>query len=403
MAASPLAIWQDLVSPARADLRAAAAACDPRQVSQLDALRRRWPADLVHAALQLHEARGRAASKFGHLAPELIADPQALQQATSAAVALHKARRFLRALGPGATVYDCCCGMGGDALALHAMGLHVLAIDLDPLRAWMTQLNARCQTRVADVTQLDLAALDHTATGRPALHIDPARRADGRRLWRADELLPPLDAVARMIDQAPSAAVKLGPGVDPSDLPWACELEYVSENGQMVQAVAWSGQLKESPCRATRITWRSDPREAQVQTLTGPDDRSAPPALGPLGRFVYSVDDAIERARLLGELGRQLRLSMPHPSLGLYTSDERIESPWLTAFEVLERLPWRPERVKARLNERGAGVVEVKTRDKACDPEIAQKQLRGSGREPFCVFVLRWDRAVTALICRRVG
>jgi len=51
----------------------------------------------------------------------------------------------------------------------------------------------------------------------------------------------------------------------------------------------------------------------------------------------------------------------------------------------------------------GAGVVEVKTRGGAVDPDRAQRRLRGPGETPFTVFVLRWDRQIIAMVTRRLA
>ena len=75
--------------------------------------------------------------------------------------------------------------------------------------------------------------------------------------------------------------------------------------------------------------------------------------------------------------------------LGLLTGLSAAPAPWFTSYEVLESMPWRPRRVAAWLARRDAGLVEVKTRGGAVNPEEARKKLRGKGGRPFIVFVLR--------------
>ena len=93
---------------------------------------------------------------------------------------------------------------------------------------------------------------------------------------------------------------------------------------------------------------------------------------------------------------------MPHPKLGLLTSDRVLLSPWLRGFEVLADLSWNLKRVRRWLREHGAGVVEVKTRGGAVDPDAVQPKLRGPGDAAYVVFILRWDRQLRATICRRL-
>lgn len=66
-------------------------------------------------------------------------------------------------------------------------------------------------------------------------------------------------------------------------------------------------------------------------------------------------------------------------------------------------MPWIEKRVRAWLREHRAGVVEVKTRGRAVDPDALQNRLRGGGDEPYVVFVLRLGRAIEAIIARRTG
>src|SRR6516162_468898 len=88
-------------------------------------LRKEYPDRLVRAAFALCELRNRATVKFSRAA-DMWFDRQGLEQSTSEPVARHKARRFSGA------VFDLCCGIGGDSLAL-AEHSNVTAIDNNPL------------------------------------------------------------------------------------------------------------------------------------------------------------------------------------------------------------------------------------------------------------------------------
>jgi len=381
-----LAIWKHVASPAGADLVDAAAAADAHDVAAVARLRRRWPAEAVRVALQLAEARKHGVAKFGDHAGVLVADPVGVQQASSHAVALHKARRFAGA--GAASVIDLCCGIGGDAMGLRTAGLDVLAIDRDPVRAWMAGVNAACSSVACDATAVDAADA--------WVHIDPARR-DGRgRIFKLADYAPPPQAVAALLRAARGGAVKLSPGVDLADLAEALpagEVEFVSEAGRLVQAVLWTGGLSRGARTATRIDGDA------IATISG---QPAAAPWGELERFLHTIDPAVERADLSGPLAAQHGLTAPHPKLGLLTGPAAVASPWLTAFELLDRLPWRQRHVKRWLARHHAGLVEVKTRGKAVDPDAAQPALSGSGDQRFTVFVLRFDTQADALMTRRV-
>jgi hypothetical protein len=403
--AHPLCVWRQLLAPAQQPLRDAAAEVDPREVNAVGHLRERWDQPLVAAALALAEARRKATEKFADRAAHLIADPEGVEQATSLAVARHKAKRF-KAAGDGAAVADLACGIGGDAMGLAEAGLGVLAIDHQPARAWMAWHNAGCPAAASDVAGLNLM-------GR-LCHLDPGRRSERGRSRQIAHGSPGPESIDRIHEKAQGLGLKLSPAIDPDEVGWPGQLEFISERGRLVQAVLWTGALaaaepgaaegtdgptasSDAPAASRRAT-RLD--EHTTVTLAG---EPAPPPLGPMQRYLFAVDPSVERAQLMSRLCETLGLAAVHPSLGLLSGDQPLDSPWLTGFELLTHMPWRLKRVKQWLAQRDGGVIEVKTRGRAVDPDRAQKQLRGAGQTPYTVFILRWDQTRIALVTRRMS
>ncbi|MEM6505309.1 MAG: hypothetical protein AAF711_07560 [Planctomycetota bacterium] len=363
---------------------------DPSDVSAVAALRRDNDSDAVSVALRLVEARAKAARKFGELGKGLIADVPGVEQASGARVAAYKAGRVAQALGNGGLVVDLCCGIGGDSMALVDAGLDTVCVDRDPLRVWMATNNTsqRIQGVCADVRSL---ALDGKA-----VHIDPARRNEstGRRAWRLEDYQPGSAFIGRLIDSAPAVAIKLSPGVDLQALPWPGEVEFISEAGRLVQALLWTGGFVQTARRATLID------SGGIYQLAG---EATPPAYQAPQRYLYTFDAAVERAGLIGQLSTLLDAPAIHPKLGLLTSNTLTTSPWIDGFELIERLPWRPKRIKRWLAANDGGLVEIKTRGKACDPDTEQRRLRGGGSTTYTVFVLRFDTKVQALMTKRIA
>ncbi|MEL7088679.1 MAG: hypothetical protein AAGL98_09610, partial [Planctomycetota bacterium] len=356
-------------------------------------------------ALELIKARRKATVKFPGRAETLIADAAGVEQASSLAVARHKAGRFRDA--GFSQITDVCCGIGGDAMGLSAAGLSVAAVDLDPVRAWMAGLNAGCTMRVADAAELLTQTLPGIA-GVTAMHVDPARRTDAGRVFRLNDYQPGPATLLQLLDRFPDAGIKLSPAVNLDELEafiptfrndqggGGRELEFISEAGRLVQAVLWTGRLArpDTPRSATLIVGERSRTVAGVPSEPG---FSLPQ------RYLFTVDAAAERAGLLHTFG----LPAIHPRLGLLTSDlpDPHTNPWLTGFELLAELPWHshePKKVRDWLHAHDAGIVEVKTRGKAVDPDHAQRQLRGPGVTPYTVFVLRFDQRLAALITRRL-
>ncbi|MEM8739215.1 MAG: hypothetical protein AAGG38_12170, partial [Planctomycetota bacterium] len=141
-------------------------------------------------------------------------------------------------------------------------------------------------------------------------------------------------------------------------------------------------------------------RRGQTHTLAD-HAPPPPPAIAPADRFLFTVDPAVERARLL----HRIPLPLVHPQLGLFTGPQPLDHPFLTPFRLLAELPFHPQnprKLKAWLRDHDAGLVEIKTRGKAVNPDPLQTQLRGPGQTPYTLFILRWDRALRAHITQRL-
>ncbi len=365
-----------------------AATADPGDVSAVASLRRRFTAAEVRVALQLADGRRRLAGKVER--PERwLADSEGAQMATDRLIARHKAERFARA-GAGA-ILDVCSGIGADAHEL-ARAAPVTCIELDPRRAVMCRHNTGGAVREIDAGEVESAG--------GLVHVDPSRRDGATRLASLNDLRPGPTVVGGLVRDAAGSAVKLMPGVDRVDLEQAFgagggELEHVSLRGRLSQAVWWTGSLApgDGLARATMIS------EGGVETIAGLSAQAD--AVAPLGAWLYAVDPAPERAGLLGELAGVLGVGVVHPGLGVLTSGARVVSPWVTGFRVLERVPWRVERVREAVASLGGGIVEVKTRGGAVDPDRAQAELRGPGDRTLTVFVLRFGAKIEAIVTER--
>lgn len=392
-----MASWRELPTWQRlaADPDAQAAACrvDARDPAAIARLRRSLDADLAAAALELAEARRKAASKFD-VAEGLWCDVAGVEQASSGQVAAWKARRVAEVLGPDGCVLDICCGIGGDAMALAAAGLRVTAIDLDERRAWMAARNARCESLVADAESL---ALDGAV-----LHADPARRDErgGGRSWSLDDHRPGRAWIERTLREARAAAIKFSPGVDRRAFgDTAIEWEFIEERGTLVQAVAWSGAFARAAghTRATRIGATTDtiagrPDDARADRI-GVAESPAP------GQFASEPCAALERAQLLTEAagGRAQELAR---GLGLLVSAEPLPAPWFESFEIVAECTVRADALRATLEAHGLRARSVRVRGRAADADALTKALRARPDGNAVVFAFRRGEGAAALIAR---
>ncbi|MFF6804664.1 methyltransferase domain-containing protein [Streptomyces sp. NPDC012616] len=354
-------------------------------------LRREHPADLVSAALGQARLRQRAAVKFGARdAERMFFTPNGVEQSTRASVAGHRAER-MKALGV-TSVADLCCGIGGDAIALARAGIRVLAVDRDPAAAEAARANAEAlglseliEVREADVTEVDTGGYD-------AVFVDPARRGGRGRIFDPEAYSPPLSWAVAAALAAPRAALKIAPGVPHEAIPAEAEAEWISDGGDVKEAVLWFGTAEPGAVRATLLP---GPRTLLGAGLPDPDVR-------PVGRYLYEPDGAVIRAHLVADVARELDGGLVDETIAYVTADELRPTPYATAYEITDQLPFGVKKLKALLREREVGVLTVKKRGSAVEPEELRKKVlpKPQGSEAVTVFLTRVAGAPTMLIGR---
>jgi SAM-dependent methyltransferase len=343
---------------------------------------------LVAAALTQARLRALGRAKFGREADRMLFTPAGLEQATRREVAARHAARFA---GAGvASVADLCCGIGGDLQGLAGAVDRVLGVDRDPVTAAVARANvdalglsARAEVRCADVTAVDL-------TGWDGVFIDPARRrAGGRRTFDPNAYSPPYDVVLSLAARVPATGAKLAPGIPHEVLPADAEAEWVSDGGDVVECGLWFGPLASGVRRRATLL----PSGA---TLTA--DAFTPGEVGPVRRYLYEPDGAVIRAGLVAEVAALVEGNLVDASIAYVTADALVATPFMTAYEVTDVLPFGLKRLRALLRSRGVGRLTVKKRGSAITPESLRQQLRLSGPEEATIVLTRVAGAQTVLV-----
>ncbi|GAA0690496.1 methyltransferase domain-containing protein [Streptomyces cellulosae] len=364
---------------------------DPAQeLAVATRLRRDHPAELVSAALGQARLRQRAMAKFGaEDAARMFFTPNGVEQSTRRSVAAYRAER-LRAAGVR-SVADLCCGIGGDAIALARAGIRVLAVDRDPQTAAAARANAEAlglagliEVREADVTEVDTSGYD-------AVFVDPARRSSKRgRIFDPEAYSPPLSwAVGAALKAPKAAALKIAPGVPHEAVPAEAEAEWISDGGDVKEAVLWFGTAPGT----VRATLLPGPRTLVSRGLPDPEVR-------PVGRYLYEPDGAVIRSHLVAEAAEPLDGGLIDPTIAYITADTLTPTPYATAYEITDQLPFNVKKLKALLREREVGVLTVKKRGSAVEPEeLRRKALpKPHGTSSVTVFLTRVAGAPTMLL-----
>ncbi|MFY2858669.1 THUMP-like domain-containing protein [Mycobacterium sp. THU-M104] len=372
---------------------------DATRIADVAAVRARFgekAAVLVETTL----LRRRAFDQPGKLGPlgrqvsQWLFTGEALQQATAAPVALHRAARLAAGPdGPDVVVHDATCSVGTELAALHGAGVRALGSDIDPVRLAMAHHN------VGATAVLCRADALHPVTRDTVVLVDPARRHGGRRRLNPDDYRP---ALGRLIDlyRGRHLVVKCGPGMDFGMLRrcgFDGEIEVTSYRGSVREACLWSAGLAEPGVRRrASILDGASPGE-QISDIE-PEDCG----VRPHGRWIVDPDGAVVRAGLVRHYGTRHGLWQLDPDIA-YLSGDRLP-PGVRGFEVLDEVAFDERRLRQVLAARDCGAVEILARGVRLDPDALRRRLRLRGDQPLSVVVTRIGAGAagraTAFVCR---
>ncbi|MDT5173656.1 MAG: hypothetical protein QOG37_907, partial [Mycobacterium sp.] len=159
---------------------------DASRIADTTAVRARF-GDRAPVLMETTLLRRKAREKLAELGSNFdVSDwlftDEALQQATVAPVALHRAGRLA-----GRIVHDATCSIGTELAALSGAATRAIGSDIDGVRLAMARHNLGAANRSVDLCRADaLRPVTHDA----AVVIDPARRSSGRRRFSPADYQP---------------------------------------------------------------------------------------------------------------------------------------------------------------------------------------------------------------------
>ncbi|MYW02188.1 methyltransferase [Streptomyces sp. SID3343] len=363
------------------------------ELSLATRLRRDHDPELIAAALTQTRLRQRGRAKFPGDADRMFFTPDGLEQATRTSVAELRAGRFAEGAGIE-RVADLCCGIGGDAIALARAGIAVHAVDRDPLTCAVARANARA-LGLADLMTVECADVSEVALdGCDAVMIDPARRTARGRTFDPESYSPPFSFLTTLAERVARGAAKVAPGIPHEIVPAGMEAEWVSDRGDVKEAVLWWGDLARARVSATRLPL-GDRLSSRAAT------RQAP--VGPVRRYLYEADGAVVRAHLIAELAEEVDGTLIDETIAYFTSDRLVGLRLTSVYEITDVLPFNLKKLKAVLRERGVGNLTVKKRGSAVEPEEVRRRVKPTGPHAATVVLTRVAGAPTMLITRPVA
>lgn len=359
-------------------VRAMQAPEDPLEASA--ALRREASPEQVSVALTQATLRRRAVAKFGDLAARMYFTPEGLEQATRLPVSAHRAARLVAAQAP--SVIDLGCGIGGDLVSFARAGLTAAGVDLDPVRVEVARANLAALELGGAVMVADATTVDHEPFA--VAFADPARRTARGRSFSVEDWTPPWSFVESLLRR--TSGVKVAPGIPHDLVPDGVEAEWVSDHGEVKEAVLWSGVLTSCRRRATVLG------DGGLATLTEDDlpDARVPVQPGDqVAGFLYEPDGAVIRAGLVQAVAAGVGGRLLDEQIAYVVADDAFRTPFARSYRIVEALPHREKQLRAALRDRGVGRLTIKKRGVTVVPEELRKRLSLTGDAEATIVLTR--------------
>jgi hypothetical protein len=356
------------------------------RVSEIGALRKQF-GDRTPALVETVLLRRRAATKLSGLpgSGDWLFTDEALQQASAAPVALHRAKRL-----SSNVIHDVTCSIGTELAALSGSAARVVGSDIDPVRLAMARHNLGS---AADLCRADAL---HPVTRDAVVLADPSRRGAGRRRFNPRDYQPALDQLFDVY-RGRELVVKCAPGIDfdaVTSLGFDGEIEVTSYRGSVREACLWSAGLAEPGVRRRASILD---RGEQI-TDAEPDDcpvRSA-------GRWIVDPDGAVVRAGLVRHYAARHGLWQLDPHIAYLSGDELPAA--VRGFEVLQQLAFDERRLRQALGALDCGPLEILVRGVDVDPDALRRRLGLRGSQSLTVVITRVGLGsaarATAFVCR---
>jgi len=367
---------------------------EDRLLADVATVRNRF-GDRAAVLIETVRLRRRAQAKFSDLpgpvgmsgidASDWLFTDDALQQATAAAVARHRAGRL-----SGLMVHDATCSIGSELAALRDTARFVMGSDLDEVRLAMARHNLGPEVALCRADALRPVSRDAVVL------LDPARRSGSRRRFDPRSYTPPLDGLLEAYRGRPTV-VKVAPGIDFAALAgfgFDGEIEVTSLGGSVREACLWSAPLATAGVRR-RATLLD---RGEVLTDADPDGCGS----GPPGRWIIDPDGAVVRAGLVRHYAARHGLWQLDPAIAYLTGDRLPAG--VRGFEILDRLPVRDKALRQALAAHDCGSLEVLVRGVDVDPDALRRRIRPSGTVPLSLVITRIgagrDGHGVAFLCR---
>jgi hypothetical protein len=339
----------------------------PDSISSLNKLTKLVGERAARWAWEQRSLRKRARERFP-AADQMFFLKESLEQASHPVIASYHASKFPM----DELVVDCTTGIGADLIALARRG-PVQGFDKSAIV--IAYAKANCDALGLSTT---LSCSDSLAAEWNTLYAfaDPSRRIDGKRITELSDYQPNVTDLVAKMKYLRLAGIKLSPLLSDQELEsFGGRVEFVSFKGECREACIWLGKDVQPGVFAVLVL-----ADGSTEELPRDDDLGT---THEAKAWIFDADPAAVRAHCLGTFC----VPMLGDSPGYLTGDQKLDSPWLRAYQVIATPRFDLSEIKKVIREQDLKTPEIKQRGTKQDLIKLQKQLKSSGKTP-CALIL---------------
>jgi hypothetical protein len=233
----------------------------------------------------------------------------------------------------------------------------------------------------AGVIEGDIRGMTGSIGSFDALMLDPARRHGSKRTRKLSEIEPSIKEIAELTGHVANACVKLPTWVSAEDIPVPCELEWVSTESGLKEAVMWTGGFMRSKTSVSLLH-----KDAVLTDHELPDGE---PDIAKAGLYLFEPDPALIRSGLLGRKAVSLGMTRIDADIAYMSASTLVDDPFFRVFRITGSMKFGLKRLNEALRNMDAGSVTVKKRGFPMLPEEVITKLRLNGEKHVTIVLTR--------------
>lgn len=302
---------------------------------------------------EIAKCRIKAKEKFGEISNKLFFDEDGLRYSTPPEVARYRADKLNYGV-----IADVSCGVGIQALYFAMKSDKVIAIEKDPIRLKLAQLNAE-SFGIENIHFIQGDAISRKIASRVKADVifsDPSRKPE-EPVRTLDTLSPPPVKIYKTYRKlTDKIAFELPPQISRENITLDGEKEYTSLGFRLNRLALYTNSLKSCDVSAVSLPSRERISDEDEKIYLEPTDH-------PL-EYVYEVDPTLSKANLVDNMVGKLEFDgyilLRSKRRTLLTSNHVYDSAFLKRYTLLAICRFNIPLIKSILKKLDVGKVTLR-------------------------------------------